>query len=49
MPPVDKETFIILAELATTNVVILIHDGLYCQIEGFSTSSTIIKHLVIKI
>ena len=27
MPPVDKETFIILAELATTNVVMLTHDG----------------------
>ena len=32
MPPVDKENFIILAELATTNVVMLTHDGPYCQI-----------------
>ena len=36
MPPVDKETFIILAELATTNVVMLAHDGPYCQIDGLA-------------
>ena len=31
MPPMDKGTFIILAGLATTNVVMLTHDGPYCQ------------------
>ena len=35
----DKETFIILAELPTTNVVILTHDGPYCQIDGLAMGS----------
>ena len=39
MPHVDKENFIILAELATTNVVILTHDGPYCQIDGLAMGS----------
>ena len=39
MPPVDKETFIILAELATTNVIMLTHDGPYCQIDGLAMGS----------
>ena len=33
MPPVDKETFIILTELATTNVLMLTHDRPYRQID----------------
>ena len=39
MPPVDKGTFIILAELVTTNVVMLSHDGTYCQIDGLTMGS----------
>ena len=39
MSPVDKETFIILAELATTRFVILTHDGPYCQIDGLTMGS----------
>ena len=36
MPPVGKETFIILAELATTNAVMFTHDESYCQIDGLA-------------
>ena len=39
MPPVDKETFIIFAELATTNVLMLTHDGPYRQIAGLAVGS----------
>ena len=39
MPLVDKGTFIILAELVTTNVVMLSHDGPYCQIDGLTMGS----------
>ena len=39
MPPSDKETFIIFAELATTNVVMLNHDGSCCQIDGLAMGS----------
>ena len=39
MPPVDKETFIILAELATTNVVMLTHDGPYYRIVELTMGS----------
>ena len=39
VPPVDKETFIILAELATNNVVMLTHDVPYRQIDGLAMSS----------
>ena len=39
MPPVDEEIFIILAELATTNVVMLTHDGPYCQIDRLTMVS----------
>ena len=53
MPPVDKEIFIILAMLATTNVVILTQDGPYCQIDRLTMASppdsTIIKYLVLEI
>ena len=34
--PVDKETLIILTKLATTNALLLTHDGTYCQIGGLS-------------
>ena len=36
MPTVGKETFIILAELATTNAVMFTHDESYCQIDGLA-------------
>ena len=53
MPSVDKETFIILAELATINVIMLTHDGHYCQIDGLAMGSQpappLRKHLVIEI
>ena len=39
MPPSDKETFIIFAELVTTNVVMLNHDGSCCQIDGLAMGS----------
>ena len=37
--PVDKETFKILAELATCNVVMSTHDGFYRQIDGLAMGS----------
>ena len=39
MSPVDKETFIILTELATTNIIMLAHGGHYCQIDGLAMGS----------
>ena len=33
LPPVYKETLIILAEFTTTNFLMFTHDGLYCQID----------------
>ena len=36
MLPVDKK---ILFELATANVIIFIHDGPYCQINGLAMGS----------
>ena len=43
MPPIDKET-IILAELAATNVVMLTHDGPYCQIDGLAIALNQLHH-----
>ena len=37
--PVDKETFIILAELASCNVVMSTCDGYYTQIDGLAMGS----------
>ena len=39
MPLSDKETFIILAELATTNVLTLTQDGSCCKIDGLAMGS----------
>ena len=39
MPLLDKKTFIILAELATTNVLMLTHDGPYRQTDGLAMGS----------
>ena len=36
LPPVDKETFIVLAELATTDVLMWTHDGYYRQTDGLA-------------
>ena len=35
-PPVNKETFITLLELACKDVVMLTHDKYYCQMEGLA-------------
>ena len=37
--PVDKETFIELAKIASCNVLMLTHDGYYTQIEGLAMGS----------
>ena len=34
LPPLDNKTFIILIELATTNVLMLTHDGLISKLMG---------------
>ena len=39
MPLSDEETFIILAELATTDVVMLTLDGSCCKIDGLAMGS----------
>ena len=39
MPLLDKKTFLIFAELATTNVLMLIHDRPYRQIDGLAMGS----------
>ena len=39
MTQVNKEAFTILAELATANIVMLTHDGPYCQIDGLAMGS----------
>ena len=38
-PPVDKETFIELAKLASCDVVMLTHDGYYKQVDGLAMGS----------
>ena len=38
-PPVSKETFITLTKLATTNVVLCTHDGIYRQLDGLAMGS----------
>ena len=35
-PPVDKDTFITLAKLASKDVVMLTHDGYYRQLDGLA-------------
>ena len=44
LPPVDKETFIILATLASCDVL-AIHDGLYKQVDGLAMGSPPAPHL----
>ena len=38
-PSVDKETFIILATLSSTNVLMQAHEGAYQQIDGLAMES----------
>ena len=44
-PPVSKETFVILAKIASCNVVMLTHDGFYIQIDGLAMGSPPAPHL----
>ena len=43
--PIDKKTFIILAEIASCNVIMSTHDGLYQQIDGLAMGSPPAPHL----
>ena len=43
--PVDKETFIELAKIASCNVLMLTHDGYYIQTEGLAMGSPPNPHL----
>ena len=44
-PPVDKETFITLATLASCDVILSTHDGLYKQVDGLAMGSPPAPHL----
>ena len=44
-PPIDKETFIQLAKIASCNVVMSAHDGYYQQIDGLAMGSSPAPHL----
>ena len=44
-PPVDKDTFIQLATIASCNVVMSTHDGYYQQIDGLAMGSPPAPHL----
>ena len=35
-PPVDKETFMILAEMSSCSVIMSTHDGYYKQVDGLA-------------
>ena len=43
--PVDRETFITLAEIASCNVIMSTHDGYYQQIDGLAMGSPPAPHL----
>ena len=43
--PVDRETFIILAEIASFNVIFSTHDGFYQQVDGLAMGSPPAPHL----
>ena len=43
--PIDKDTFITLAKIASCNVLMLTHDGYYTQIEGLAMGSPPASHL----
>ena len=44
-PPVDKDTFIQLASMASCDVVMSTHDGYYAQIDGLAMGSPPAPHL----
>ena len=44
-PPVDKETFMMLANIASCNVVMSTHEGFYRQIDGLAMGSPPAPHL----
>ena len=44
-PDIDKETFIILAEIASCNVIMSTHDGYYYQKDGLAMGSPPAPHL----
>ena len=45
LPPVDKETFITLATIASCDVILATHDGLYKQVDGLAMGSPPEPHL----
>ena len=44
-PPVDKETFVRLAELSSVNMIMSTHDGYYWQRDGLAVGSPPALHL----
>ena len=44
-PPVDKATFIALAEIASCDVIMSTHDGYYIQKDGLAMGSPPAPHL----
>ena len=44
-PPVDKDTFITLAKIASCNVLMSTHDGYYKQVDGLAMGSPPAPHL----
>ena len=45
LPPVDKETFILLTMMASCDVIMLTHDGFYKQVDGLAMGSPPAPHL----
>ena len=45
LPPIDKQTFIELAEISSCNVLMLTHDGYYKQTDGLAMGSPPASHL----
>ena len=43
--PVNKETFITLAKIASCDVIMLTHDGYYRQVDGLAMGSPPAPHL----
>ena len=44
-PPIDKDTFIILAKMSSCNVLMSTHDGYYQQVDGLAMGSPPAPHL----
>ena len=44
-PPIDRDTFIKLTSIAACDVIMLIHDGYYKQVDGLAMSSPPAPHL----